>query len=142
MFLSSKRCWSAAPAADRPYVMRQKHLLVPRFFLVGAILLAGGACDDQSPPASRPTEVVLRDWRGIEDQDKRLHLAQEMIRDRHLIGMTREQVERELGEPNPRRMSPEYGDVKYIVGPSMVDDLWLCIHLKDGKVQQTEIRSD
>jgi hypothetical protein len=121
--------------------MRQMPLVVPQLFLVGVVLV-GAACDDESRPAARSTEVVLRDWQATKDQGKRLHLAEEMIRDGHLIGMTGEQVERELGQPNPRRMSPQYGEVKYIVGASGVDDLWLCIHFKDGKVQQTEIRSD
>jgi hypothetical protein len=65
-----------------------------------------------------------------------------MIRDRHLIGLPREQVEAALGEPNGRRMSPGYGDPKYIVGPSGVDDMWLCIHIENGAVARAELRSD
>jgi hypothetical protein len=93
-------------------------------------------------PAPRSAEAVFTEWRGIADQDKRQHLAEEMIRDGHLTGMTREQVVQVLGKPNSRRMSAAYGDPKYIVGPSLIDDMWLCIHVEDGKVTRAELRSD
>lgn len=54
--------------------------------------------------APRTADAVFAEWRGIADQDKRQHLAKEMIRDGHLIGWTRERVEEVLGKSNPRRM--------------------------------------
>jgi hypothetical protein len=101
-------------------------------------------CDRASTPAPAPrsAEAVFAEWRGIADEDERQPLAEELIRDRHLVGMTREQAVEMLGKPNLRRMSPQYGDPKYIVGPSGVDDLWLCVHVEAGKVVRAELRSD
>jgi hypothetical protein len=56
--------------------------------------------------------------------------------------LTDEQIVAVLGKPNPRQMSAAYGDPKYIVGPSGVDDMWLCIHVENGKVVRAELRSD
>jgi hypothetical protein len=81
------------------------------------------------------------EWRAIKDPDGRRHVAEEMIRHGHLIGMARERVEAVLGKPNLLRMSPEYGEPKYVVGPSGVDDMWPCIHVEEGKVRRTELRS-
>src|SRR5207249_5936759 len=38
--LSSERCWSAAPAADRPYVMRHRNCR--RIVVLGTLLLSCG----------------------------------------------------------------------------------------------------
>jgi len=107
--------------------------------------LAAAGCDRPAAPAAsppRPAQVVFQEWRAIRDADKRLPLAEEIVRDRHLVGLPPERVVQELGKPNPRRMSPEYGQIKYVVGPNAPDDLWLCIHVKDGSVTSAVIRSD
>lgn len=107
--------------------------------LLSAAVLGATGCE-RAP--ARSADAVFAEWRGIADQDKRQHLAEEMIRDGHLIGMTREQVVAALGKPNLRQMSAAYGDPKYVVGPSYIDDIWLCIHVEGAKVVRAELRSD
>ncbi len=60
----------------------------------------------------RPRDAVFRHWRSITPEDARRDVAEEMVRDRHLVGLAPDDVVRELGRPNSRRMSPEYGDLK------------------------------
>jgi hypothetical protein len=114
-----------------------------RILLCAACLSAHGCGKNSSPSTGvRSPQAVFVECLGIADPDQRRHLAEEMIRDGHLIAMTREQIVEALGEPNSRRMSAAYGDPKYVVGQSGVDDVWLGIHVEDGKVARAEIRSD
>lgn len=76
------------------------------------------------------------------DKRERQSLAQEMIRDEHLIGMTHEQVVAALGKSDGGPGWPAYGDPTYLVGPNDLDDMWLCVHVEGGKVVRAEIRAD
>ena len=128
---------------------------VPRSFVWLIFLLLAGSClgfgilgprwVERRAPATRPSprsaDAVVAEW-GPLGRDSRSGVAREIVRDGHLIGLTPERVVELLGEPNRRRMSAEYGELKYIVGPSGVDDLWLCIHVENGRVVRCEIRSD
>ena len=128
---------------------------VPRSFVWLIFLLLAGSClgfgilvprwvkrgVPATRPASRSANAVVAAW-GSLGSDSRSGVAHEIVRDGHLIGLAPERVVELLGEPNPRRMSPEYGDLKYVVGPSGVDDVWLCVHVENGRVVRCEIRSD
>jgi hypothetical protein len=119
-----------------------QHLLI--VCLLWLALSGALGCDRDSAPTPTPraAQTVFADWRGITDEEKRQHLAEEMIRDGHLVGMKRDEVVVALGEPHPRPMSAAYGDPKYVVGPNGPDAMWLCIHIENGKVTRAEVRSD
>ena len=108
-------------------------LLVATMFVFG--------CGDDNPQP-RAASTVFAEWAAIEDRDRRTPLAEELIEDDHLIGLSREEVVSRLGPGNARPMSDAYGDPKYIVGPNGLDDMWLCIHIEDDSVVRAELRSD
>lgn len=115
-----------------------------RLIILLWLALVGTIGCEPSPattPSPRSADAVFAEWRSIAEQDKRQRVAEEPIRDKHLIGMTREQVLAALGEPSLRNL-PGYGDPKYIVGQSGIDDMWLCVYIEDGKVIRTMLRSD
>ena len=94
-------------------------------------------------PEPRGFAAVLDDWNAVDHWEQRGDLAREITRDDHLLGMTKDEVEAALGPGWARHMSPAYGDIKYGVAPSGLDNLWLCIHLDDaGRVHDVMIRSD
>ena len=114
--------------------------------LVALIVASSGVLSCRKPPAPAPARTraaVIADWQAIKEDDQRLAIAQELVRDNHLIGLTEGGVVQALGPSHPRILSTEYGDIKYVVGPNGIDDLWLCIHLdSNSRVSSAQIRSD
>lgn len=95
------------------------------------------------PGPPRPANVVFDEWQSISDFGEREAVAREIIRDGHLVGMAKADVQTKLGEGAYGPGWAAYGDLKYRVAPNGLDDLWLCVFLDDaGVVNDVLIRSD
>lgn len=117
-----------------------------------AAAVAAGGIMGYSHFTTRPTAFDRQAWldgaRGVPSQDApRLRMADGLIRDGRLIGMTGAQVDALLGPQNQtENFRPEYAYVYWLGaerGYISIDSEWLVLKLgRDGKVAEARLVRD
>lgn len=113
-----------------------------------ALALGGcGSCESKTGSSSFSSDA----WKKAsgENAPARRSMAQNLIRDKHLSGMTKQDVVDLLGNPDItgryNKTEPDV-DLNYSLGPETgyisIDTEWLTVKFRDGKVSEVLLTRD
>jgi len=114
-------------------------------FAVGLVVAIGFA-DGRATDSGLPFDAVVWSDPARDQDDVRLGMADRLLADRTLIGLTRPQVVAMLGEPPPTNYFRDW-DLVYRLGMERsyirIDSEWLVLRLgPDGRVAQARLVRD
>lgn len=111
-----------------------------RAVIIGAVI---GALAGFATAKEKPFDAAL--WEQSPHETTRLHMADDLVRSRLLIGRSRTEVLQLLGTPTNTDKWQDW-DMIYVLGPCRclfpIDNEWLVLRLEDDRVTDAQVVVD